>query len=51
MLNQDRMVVDPMVFCHTHWPHIQFYLQQRDIIYSIVDNRETVVVAGNKLGS
>jgi hypothetical protein len=32
------------------WPEIRFYKQQQEIIYSIVDNRETVVVAGNKLG-
>jgi hypothetical protein len=43
--------VDPLKFAKVNWPGIQFYRQQQEIIYSVVDNRETVVVAGNKLGA
>lgn len=32
------------------WPHITFYKEQREIIYSVRDNDETFVPAGNELG-
>src|SRR5262245_26810640 len=32
------------------WPHVDFYKQQRAIIYSVRDNDETFVPAGNMLG-
>jgi hypothetical protein len=44
------MFVDPLKFAAINWPAISFYREQQEIIYSVVDNRETVVVAGNKLG-
>ena len=44
------VVVDPLKFAALNWPDIRFYAQQQEIIYSVVDNRETCVVAGNKLG-
>jgi hypothetical protein len=43
-------VVDPLKLARMNWPHVTFYRQQQEIIYSVVDNRETVVVAGNQLG-
>jgi hypothetical protein len=43
-------VVDPLKFAAFNWPDVKFYSQQRDIIYSVVENRETVVVAANKMG-
>lgn len=43
-------VIDPLKFAALNWPNITFYRQQQEIIYSVVDNRETVVVAGNQLG-
>lgn len=42
--------IDPIRFAREFWPHYQFYDKQREIIYSVVDNFETVVVAGNQLG-
>ena len=32
------------------WPEVRFYNKQREIIRSVEDNVETIVVAGNKLG-
>lgn len=46
---KDR-IIDPMQFKRLCWPSVAFYRQQRDIIYSVRDNRETVVPAGNGLG-
>jgi len=46
----DNIVVDPIEFARVHWPDIRFYKQQQDIIYSVVENDETVVPAGNELG-
>ena len=42
--------VSPMWFANRYWPSINFYKEQREIIYSVRDNDETVVVAGNELG-
>lgn len=41
---------DPLVVGKLLWPHVQMYAKQREVIYSIRDNVETFVVAGNKLG-
>lgn len=43
-------IVDPLDFAAIMWPHFSFYKEQRDIIYSVVENSETFVVAGNQLG-
>lgn len=43
-------IVDPLKLCRVLWPHVQFYKKQRDIIYSVVEDDETVCVAGNELG-
>jgi len=32
------------------WPKVQFFDKQRDMIHSVRDNKETIVVAGNMLG-
>jgi hypothetical protein len=42
--------IDPLSFAREFWPDVVFYRQQREIIYSVAENRETVVVAGNELG-
>jgi hypothetical protein len=42
--------VDPLALAKEFWPDVVFYRQQKEIIYSVVENRETVVVAGNELG-
>lgn len=44
------IVVDPMRLAALLWPHVKFYDKQRDIIYSVVENFETDVIAGNMLG-
>lgn len=43
-------VLDPLKFAAYFWPGLEFYHKQREIIYSVVYNRETIVHAGNKLG-
>lgn len=42
--------VDPMRVAHEFWPHSRFYREQRDVCYSVKNNEETVLVAGNRLG-
>lgn len=41
---------DPIKFARLLWPSVHFYKQQEAIIYSVVENKETVCVAGNELG-
>jgi hypothetical protein len=41
---------DPVHFKDEFWPDVRFYDKQWDVIYSVIDNDETVVPAGNKLG-
>lgn len=43
-------MIDPLKFAALHWPDVDFYREQIEIIYSVVDNQETFVHAGNKLG-
>lgn len=45
-----KMREDPILFAKWLWPDVRFYKQQREIIYSVRDNDETFVVAGNMLG-
>lgn len=33
-----------------YWPETEFYDRQKEVIHSLVENDETVVVAGNQLG-
>jgi len=41
---------DPLRLAEVLWPDVCFYSKQRDIIYSVRDDKETVVHAGNMLG-
>lgn len=41
---------DPLRFRDEFWPTERFYDKQVEMCYSVRDNVETVVVAGNKLG-
>ena len=41
---------DPMALARGLWPDVRFYREQRDIIYSVEHDDETVVTAGNMLG-
>jgi hypothetical protein len=43
-------ILDPLDFRDILWPDVRFYKQQREIIYSVRDNKETFVPAGNMLG-
>ncbi len=45
-----RRIQDPLKFAKFFWPDIEFYDKQREILYSVRDNDETVCVAGNMLG-
>lgn len=50
-LREDRgKVADPIKMGKLLWPHVVFYRQQREIIYSVMYDDETYVPAGNKLG-
>ena len=42
--------VPPLVLAKECWPKVNFFDKQREILCSMVDNDETVVVAGNELG-
>ncbi len=42
--------VDPITLAKALWPDVKFYNKQIDIIYSVWNNDETVVPAGNMLG-
>lgn len=41
---------DPMKLQRLLWPSVTFYRKQREVIYSVFENDETVVPAGNMLG-
>lgn len=43
-------VVDPIELAKLLWPDVRFYKEQKEIIYSVVENDETFVTAGNMLG-
>lgn len=43
-------IIDPVEFLRWNWPHIRIYKEQREILYSVRDNDETFVPAGNQLG-
>lgn len=43
-------IIDPLQLKELLWPDITFYDKQREIIYSVWNNDETVVGAGNMLG-
>src|SRR5262249_19135897 len=37
-------------FCRYLWPDVTLYNKQEEIVYSIMENNETICVAGNMLG-
>jgi len=43
-------IPDPLAIAGRLWPDVTFYREQKEIIYSVWDNKETYVYAGNKLG-
>jgi len=42
--------IDPIKFCKKCWPELNLYDKQKEILYSVRDNDETFVPAGNELG-
>lgn len=38
------------MFCRICWPNVRFYDKQKDVIFSVMENSETIVPAGNMLG-
>jgi hypothetical protein len=47
---KDDWVNDPIGWSRFHWPKMKVYDRQEDILLSVRDNYETVVVAGNMMG-
>jgi hypothetical protein len=45
-----ELLQDPVRFTALCWPDIRLYDRQVEIMYSLRDNDETIVVAGNQLG-
>ena len=43
-------VIDPVKFQQLCWPNVHLYDKQKEILYSVRDNDETFVPAGNMLG-
>ena len=43
-------IADPIRLTRHLWPHVRFYREQREIIYSVRENDETGVVAANQVG-
>ena len=43
-------IPNPLSVAEALWPDTYFYREQKEIIQSIWNNDETVVVAGNQLG-
>lgn len=43
-------IIDPLKFLAINWPDIRIYDKQAEIAYSVRDNTETYVPAGNGLG-
>lgn len=43
-------LLDPIEFAKTFWPDLTFYDKQEEVIYSVLENDETYVPAGNELG-
>jgi hypothetical protein len=48
--NSYAFAYDPIKFAKILWPDVYFYSKQREIIYSVVEDDETLCVAGNELG-
>jgi hypothetical protein len=45
-----QLATDPLRFVSLCWPDMQLYDKQRDILLSLVENKETFVHAANELG-
>ena len=47
---EEMLLLDPVLFFHSYWPGGVLCDYQEDILYSLVDNAETIVPAGHQLG-
>lgn len=47
---QLQRLKDPLVFAKMLWPRVRWYREQKEILYSVLETRETFVPAGNQLG-
>lgn len=45
-----RFLKDPLILARVLWPKLRLYDREREMVYSVEHNRETVAVAGNMLG-
>lgn len=45
-----KQLADPLKFAKALWPDVDFYREQREAIYSVRENDETVIPAANKVG-
>lgn len=50
LLEFRNLIEDPIAFYSLCWPEAKLYDKQQEIIESVRDNDETIVVAGNQLG-
>lgn len=50
MTNRAELLADPVKFIRLCWPHLSIYPKQEEILYSVKENDETLVHAGNMLG-
>lgn len=46
----DQFPIDPLAFGKELWPHVTFFKEQKEVIYSVAENKQTFVPAGNMLG-
>ena len=49
-VTEDLSGLDPLCLAKLCWPSVEFYKEQREIIYSVRDNDETIVPAANAMG-
>lgn len=50
ILQTKPRVLDPIRLTKRVWPHYVLYQEQQEVTYSVWENKETYVPAGNKLG-
>jgi hypothetical protein len=52
IVSANKLVVphDPIALQKELWPDVSFYSKQQEVIYSVANNDETIVPAGNMLG-
>lgn len=46
----DLVMIDPLKMIRRFWPNVVAYREQKDILYSVEEHRETIVPAANQMG-